>query len=77
MSKTLHKQHAAAHALGQQALNTFQSVVNQLRQSADEHLRVANAAHAQLVVLEELRVSADEAATNASRQANAIEALTK
>lgn len=75
--KTLHKEHAAAHALGQRALNTFRAIAADLRQSAERHQQVHNAANEQIRALEELRDSAGDAAADAVRQADAIEALTK
>ena len=74
-SKSLHEQHAAAHALGLNALSAFHSVADDLDAAASEHRLVADQAYAQSDVLNALGDSADEAAVSNERAAEAIRSL--
>lgn len=74
-SKSLHEQHAAAHAIGQRARNIFHSLADELEQAAHEHAAVAINAQAQINDLSELRDSAGEAAGQAVKQADAVRSL--
>lgn len=73
----LYKQHAAAHGLGQRALSTFKTIAAELREAAERHASVAVSSQLQINDLVGLRDSAAEAAEAATRQADAIEALTQ
>ena len=74
-TKNLHKAHARAHAVGQNALDVFRKLADDLRRSAQEHLTVSDEAHAQVLELATLRDSADAAASSALVQAQKIDAL--
>lgn len=75
MAKSLHKAHAAASAIGQNAVSAFHVIIKDLRASAEKHRQVAVEANAQANELADLRDSANEAANAAERQANSIAAL--
>lgn len=74
-TRTLHQEHAAAHAVAQGALGVFRGLADDLRSAADQHLKVADAAHQEVINMINLRDSADEAAAVNLNQANAIEGL--
>lgn len=73
--KSLHEAHAAAHALGQNALSLFHQLAADLDRAANEHLAVVVEAGDKIAVLDELRLSTAEAATEAQRKAEAIKSL--
>lgn len=73
--KSLHKLHAAAHAKGQNALNVFRKLADDLEASAAQHESVVDEANDRICDLADLRYSAGEAAANAKRQAEAIRNL--
>lgn len=72
---SLHEQHAAAHAVGQNAIGLFHSLAADLEEAAERHSQVADAAAEQASELLALTASADAAAVDAQRQANAIRSL--
>lgn len=73
--RSLHQLHAAAHAVGQDALSVFHAVADELERAADQHSTVADEANQQAKEMVVLRDSAADAAAKAAAQADAVRSL--